>query len=422
MRKTYHIITIFLLITSIVFILTNPDTTAAESNIYPELSSEAAVLMDAKTGQILFDKNMNKKLYPASITKIMTGIIALEKGNLADTITMSNEAVFSIGRNTSHIALDVGEELTLEQALYALSIESGNDAANGIAEYISGDIEAFARLMNKKALDFGANNTNFVNPHGLPDPDHYTTAYDMALIMMKAIKEPVFTEIFSKQRYEMPPTNLQPETRYFHSSNSLLNGKYKYDEIIASKTGWTSLANHTMVTAARQGNRELIVVVLNNEVSIGKYEDTMKLLDYGFEEFFDVTFDVQDLKTLIPTLHFDNAKSVNIKPDDVIVRLLHNSLTIDDLETSYKIIDNTDCEITVNYFLNLQQPSNFMYESLGEILLTFEIETIKENIENPPQDNPNYFLTGLILVFVLLILIFLIRRRKRPEHFFTSRF
>jgi serine-type D-Ala-D-Ala carboxypeptidase (penicillin-binding protein 5/6) len=251
------IISIFFLFAFMVYPSINT-AVSAESYTYPNLTAEAAVLMDAKTGQVLFEKNMNEQKYPASITKIMTGMLALEKGNLADIITMSNEAVFSIGRNTSHIALNVGEELTLEHALYAISMESGNDAANGIAEYISGNLESFAELMNKKAIESGAMNTNFVNAHGLPDPNQYTTAYDMAKIMKEAIKTPGFQEIFSKLRYEMPPTNKQPETRYFHSRNSLLNGKYQYEGIIAIKSGWTTQASHTLVTAARRGNRELI--------------------------------------------------------------------------------------------------------------------------------------------------------------------
>lgn len=124
----------------------------AETSSYPSLVSEAAVLMDAQTGQVLYEKNMNQREYPASITKIMTAMLALEKGSLNDVLIMSNEAVFSIERDSSHIALDVGERLSLEQALYAMSIESANDAANGVAEYISGDLDSFAKLMNERAI------------------------------------------------------------------------------------------------------------------------------------------------------------------------------------------------------------------------------------------------------------------------------
>lgn len=157
---------------------------AAEENLnvneFPQLQSETAVLMDAETGQILYQKEMNKKMYPASITKIVTGMLALKNAQLTETITMSYDAVFSIDRDSSHIALDVNEQITLEQALYALTIESANDAANGIAELVGGSMEEFVDMMNQTAKDAGAINTNFSNAHGLFDENHYTTSYDMA--------------------------------------------------------------------------------------------------------------------------------------------------------------------------------------------------------------------------------------------------
>ena len=149
---------------------------AAEENLnvneFPQLQSETAVLMDAETGQILYQKEMNKKMYPASITKIVTGMLALKNAQLTETITMSYDAVFSIDRDSSHIALDVNEQITLEQALYALTIESANDAANGIAELVGGSMEEFVDMMNQTAKDAGAINTNFSNAHGLFDENH----------------------------------------------------------------------------------------------------------------------------------------------------------------------------------------------------------------------------------------------------------
>ena len=173
---------------------------AAELPIEPEILSEAAVLMDAKTGQILYSKNMDKTMYPASITKILTGMLALKYANLDETVTMSYDAVFSIDRDSSHIALDVDEEIPMIDALYALSIESANDAANGIAETVAGSMDAFAEMMNQEAKRIGAVNSNFVNAHGLPNENHYTTAYDMALITAEAIQIPMFNEIFSANR------------------------------------------------------------------------------------------------------------------------------------------------------------------------------------------------------------------------------
>ncbi|MDO9536198.1 MAG: D-alanyl-D-alanine carboxypeptidase family protein [Bacillota bacterium] len=410
---------IFILFVLMIYLSINT-TVSAESYTYPELTAETAVLMDAKTGQVLFEKNMNEKKYPASITKIMTGMLALEKGNLSDILTMSKEAVFSIGRNTSHIALDVEEELTLEQALYAVSISSANDAANGIAEYISGDLESFAQLMNKRAIESGAMNTNFVNSHGLPDSNHYTTAYDMAKIIMEAIKNPKFREIFSKIRYEMPFTNKQSETRYFHCRNSLLQGKYQYDGIIASKSGWTSQANHTLVTAAKRGNRELIAVVMDNQSLNSNYEDTIKLLDHGFHDFLDVLFNVADLETKKPA-NFNNIEDLNLKPDENIAILLHKSLSVDDLEANYEVLESDSNEaVKVKLLLNLKQPNNFMYTSLGYIFL--EAETSTEDIEDFNMDSKstkNYFFSGLGLICI--IIGFRKRRSNRKRKMYLYR-
>jgi serine-type D-Ala-D-Ala carboxypeptidase (penicillin-binding protein 5/6) len=401
-------------------------TVSAESYTYPELTAQTAVLIDAKTGQVLFEKNMNEKKYPASITKIMTGMLALEKGNLTDIVTMSREAVFSIGRNSSHIALDADEELTLEQALYAISLNSANDAANGIAEHISGNLESFAQLMNKRAIESGAMYTNFVNAHGLPDSNQYTTAYDMGKIMMAAIRTPKFPEIFSHIRYELLPTNKQPETRYLHCRNSLLTGKYQYDGVIASKSGWTSQANHTLVTAARRGSRELIVVVMDNQSLINNYEDTIKLLDYGFHDFVDVLIKVADLETTIPEENFHIFEGVNLKPDGALVGLLHKSLSINDIEASYEVLKSNGYEAEkVKISLNLKQPTNVMYNSLGNILL--EAAEKKEDIQNLAMDSRNinnYFLPGLGLICLLIMLFFIKRRinRKRRKMYLYKKY
>lgn len=395
-------------------------TIFAESYTSPVLTSESAVLMDAKTGQVLFEKKMYQQQYPASITKIVTGMIAIEKGNLGDTLEMSKEAVFSIGRNSAHIALDVNEELTLLQALYALSIPSANDAANGIAEYISGDLKSFAQLMNEKAIESGAMSTNFVNAHGLHDINHYTTAYDMATIMIQAIKNPRFLEIFSENRYEIPPTNLQMEVRYLNSKNSLLNGKYQYEGVIASKSGWTSKARHTLITAAKRGNRELIVVILNSQSADDKYVDTIKLLDYGFNDFSAVTFDITELVATIPELDFDNVEKLTVNPSGKIVRLLHKNLSIDDIEKSFTFLDRVDNKtIELQLSLNLPQANDFMYENLGHSLLTLNSETTKESRQAAVvnSNRVTYFLAGF---GILLIIARTCRRRRRMRTQFVK--
>lgn len=256
----------------------------------PELASEAAVLMDAETGQILYDKNAYEILYPASITKILTGLLALEYGDPGQTLTVSAQAVSQVPRTSSHIGLQAGETITMEDALYALAISSANDAAVAIAEGISGSAVEFAELMNKEAAELGTLNSHFVNPNGLPSGEHYTTAYDMALITAKALKQPDFLRYFGSGAYEMPATNLSA-ARSLTSKNQFIDGEKSCLGLLFSKTGWTTAAQGTLVTAARRGDTTLIAVVLKSPLLEDKYLDTQKLFDYGFEAFRRFTVD-----------------------------------------------------------------------------------------------------------------------------------
>lgn len=398
-------------------------TKAAEVYPYPDLTAETAILMDAKTGQVLVGKNFKERQYPASITKVMTGMLALEKGNLTDIITMSREAVFSIGRDSSHIALDVDEELTLEQALYALAIASANDAANGIAEHISGSLEDFSRLMTERARQAGAAHTNFVNAHGLPHENHYTTAYDMAIIMAEAIKIPHFLEIFSAASYEIPPTNKQPETRCLNSRNPLLNGITRYEGIAAVKSGWTSQANHTLITAATRGDRSLIVVVMNNQSRDNNYKDTVMLLDYGFEDFREVKLDFTDLKATMPGFKF------LADGDENPAILLHESLSPDDLEKSYNFLERNNETVRVVISLNLKEPHNMMYNYLGSVSMVGEkvaLNTPKGEItaagiyghlENNGVLFKYYLPAGFLGLICLLRIRVLIKRKITDKRF-----
>lgn len=247
----------------------------------PEIVSEAAVLMDAQTGQILYEKNMDARMYPASITKILTGYLALKYGNPADELTMSEEGFRQVPRTSSHIALLPEETITLKDALYALTLVSANDAAVAIAEGISGSVEDFAALMNREAAQLGACDSHFVNPNGMPDENHYTTARDMALITAEALKMPDFYTFFGASKYELPKTNLS-EARDLVSKNKFIDGSMDCPGLLMSKTGWTSSALGTLVTVAKRGSTTLIAVAMKSPELEDKYTDTQALFDYGF--------------------------------------------------------------------------------------------------------------------------------------------
>ncbi len=259
------------------------------------LLSQTAVVMDAKTGQVIYEKDAHKVMYPASTTKILTGLLAVEHGNLADSITYSHEAVWGIERGSSHASISEGEVLTLEQSLYALAIESANDAAAGIGEYLEQKTGTpLAQLMTDRAKQAGALNSNFVNAHGLPDDNHYTTAYDLAMIARECIKYEDFRTIFTAKTYSIPPTNKQSQTRTFNSANWFMNGVFIYDGnfpregLLMSKTGWTQEARHTMVTAMERDGRTLICVVMYSTVDDDKWTDTENLLNWAFANYQSV--------------------------------------------------------------------------------------------------------------------------------------
>lgn len=253
-----------------------------------QLASQAAVLMDADTGVVLYEKNMNEQLYPASITKLMTALLAMEALEPEQVLTVSQTAVNAVPRTSSHIGLLAGERLTVDQALYAIGMESANDAANVLAEAVSGSLEAFAEKMNEKARELGALNTHFTNANGLPDSGHVTTAYDMALITAAALKQEGLANYFSTVNYTLSATNLSSARSFANKDRLLPGGQYYYDGVLLAKTGWTSSAQGTFAAAVRKGQTTLVAITLKSPLLEDKYKDTHKLLDYGFSHYSSV--------------------------------------------------------------------------------------------------------------------------------------
>lgn len=278
------------------------------------LAAETAVLIDAASGEILYDKDADKKMYPASITKLMTILLALENGKLTDEITFSHDAVYNIEPGSAHIAILEGETLTLEQVLRAIILRSANEASNGVAEYVDGSAEAFAKHMTERAKELGCTNTNFVNANGLFDENHYTTAHDMALIARELLKHEEYRSMMSETDYEIPPTNLQTETRYLHGQHQMLNPNsiYYYKDAIGGKTGYTVEAGNTLVTYAERDGLTLIAVVMKCN-GAEHYTDTAALFDYGFANYASVKVAaVSDYTSTVPVTETYNKKAVDL--------------------------------------------------------------------------------------------------------------
>lgn len=249
------------------------------------LASEAAVLMDAETGQILYEKNAHLQLYPASITKIMTAMLALQKLEPQQVLTVTPTALAPVPITSSHISLKAGEQLTVHEAMYAIAMQSANDAANVLAEAVSGSLAAFGLEMTETARSLGAMNTNFTNASGLPDSSHYTTAYDMALITAAALKVPGLAEYFATVEHLFPATNLSDAQVFTNKDRLLPGGQYYYEGVVMAKTGWTTAAQGTFAAVVRRGDTTLIAITLKSPLLEDKYRDTWTLMNYGFTEY-----------------------------------------------------------------------------------------------------------------------------------------
>lgn len=283
-----------------------------------EVSAHAAILINAETGKILYEKNAHQPMHPASITKIITALYALEKkGDTLNTSIISSVEALAIvspqvrraGNSKqpphrlefggSHMGIKIGEVLSFKSLLYGLMLSSGNDAANVIAEYVSGTIPQFVKELNAYVKSKGCLNTTLYAPHGLPHPEHKSSAYDMALLAKEALKFPVFREIVKTNTYHRPSSNLQPET-VLHQHNALVRpgGKFYYPKAIGVKTGYLTVAGYTIVAAAEDQNRKLIAVLLKCEHLEQRYRDAIALFEAAFNEektcrtLFSKDFDV----------------------------------------------------------------------------------------------------------------------------------
>lgn len=253
----------------------------------PAIYAESGILVDLDTQEILYSKNIDKQLYPASITKVMTTLVAIESSSPEEPVTFSQHALDSIEWDSSNIGCRLNETLTMEQCWYAMMLNSANEVCCGVAEHISGSIEAFVEKMNQKAVELGCTNTHFSNPNGLPDETHYTTAHDMALIANAAYQNETFRQVFSTRQYEIPPTPQYTETRYLYNHHKMMqpDTEYYYEGCLGGKTGYTETALNTLVTIASRNGKNLLCVTMRTQ---GRqvYTDTASLFDYGFSQTF----------------------------------------------------------------------------------------------------------------------------------------
>ncbi len=325
LRYITAIVTMTILIMSILSPFTATKTYAAWNFPYTELTAEAGIVMDADTGAILFQKNAQQAEYPASITKVLTALVVLDNCELSDTVTFSHDDVYNVDSGSSNAQIDEGDVLTVEDCLYALLLKSANEAANALACHVAGSREAFADMMNEKAQSLGCTGSHFTNPSGLFDENHYTTAYDMALIGIAAMQNQSFMDIDSQLSHKLAGTSRNPGglTVYMEHKMHRDDTKYSDSRVVAGKTGYTKDAGNTLITMASQDGRNLVAVVLKDK-NPGHYVDTKALLDIGFNStenqlLSEGLFNTEDIKNrLIADTIVDsgcNASDLSVKKD-----------------------------------------------------------------------------------------------------------
>lgn len=267
-------------------------TATGDAKKKPSISAESAIVMDVQSGTILYEKNKDKRQYPASITKVMTGLLALENSSLSETVTYSEKAVTNLETGASNIGLKAGEKLSMEDSLYAILLMSANEACNGVAEHIGGSVENYVDMMNERAKELGCTGTHFANTNGLWMENHYTTAYDMALIAREAYKNPTFAKITGTKRYNIEKTN-KSKIRYLYNHHGMLYAstfsQYLYEYCVGGKTGYTAKCRYTLVTYAKKDDMMLVSVIMKAPNSPwtepNEYTDTTKILNYCFENY-----------------------------------------------------------------------------------------------------------------------------------------
>jgi serine-type D-Ala-D-Ala carboxypeptidase (penicillin-binding protein 5/6) len=416
----------------------------------PNVFAESAIVMEASTGLILYEKNIDEVHYPASITKIMTALLAIENSNMGEIVTFSKKAIFDVDLDSSRIGIDVGEQLTMQQALYGILLESANEVSYAVAEHVAGSAEEFAKMMTERAKSLGCKNTNFTNPHGLHDENHYTNSYDMALITREAMKNDTFRKIFATRTYQIPPTNIQSETRYLRNHHRfILRQDYRYDDCIGGKTGYTSKSKFTLVSVAKRGDLELICVVMRDDSNAHQYTDTQNLFDFAFDNYSIYPIaDLESPQALSESPMFTRYNpllseiSSPIATDEKGYLILPNSASFEDAKKEVTFYPASEQKTTpqnrtivgkISYTYNGKYVggADILYHN-DSLLQLKHAEKVKNNPTTAPEEIAStpkadkslrpIILGGIVGLFVLIIILYFVlieapRLRRRNAYY-----
>ena len=416
----------------------------------PVIGAQSAVVMDVATGTILYSKNPHDELFPASTTKLLTGLLVIENTTMDEVVTFSSDAVWNIDRGSTHLSIDVGEQLTVEDCLYGLLLGSANEVAYALAEHVGGSMDGFVAMMNDRAAKIGCKNTHFANSNGLPREDHYTSAYDLALIGKECFANETFCKIASTTKYTIKPTNKQPEERPISNHHKMLPGfKYEYEGFLGGKTGYTEVARQTLVSCAERNGMRLICVVMKEEAP-AQFTDTIELFDYAFSSFQTVNISDNETRYNLNSDAFFKTKYDILGSTRPILSIskagnavIPKSVKLSDLQTeiTYSNSASDGHVATLEYFMGTNPVGKATIDYATDEIKAFEFSTITEldTDERTEQVTPDHKIVfinvkkvaitcGIILGIVFVVsfvvdqIIRYVKSKRRKDRLKRTRF
>ena len=403
MKKIYKIVIINLIL--MIVMINSIIVYSAEE---PSINAKAALVIEANTGKVIYEKNSKKQNYPASVTKILTAIIVLEKCDLEETAVVTQKAISNIPLGYVVAPLFEGEKIKIKDLLYALMLKSANDAAYVLAEHVGGSVEGFSDIMNAKAKEIGCENSNFVNPNGIHNNNHYTTAYDMYLIAKYAMENETFAKIVSTYQYTLPATNKYMNAdRIMKNTNEFVNPNSKYyDESIKGiKTGTTIQAGNCLLTNAVKNDCNVITVILGAETSNSKFSETRKMIDYMFDNYTKTQIHKKGdvVKDIVVKKATNETKNLNLVISEDINVINNINTNVKEIEP--QIILNEDIVAPIN---KGQELGTIKYTVDG---LEYDAKLLAEN----DVILKTYYVEILIGGVCFIVLVWIIRKKRKKN-------
>jgi len=383
------------------------------------VTAPSAIVMDMDSGQVLYGKNIFTSRYPASITKVLTGLICTENGSPEDIVTFDEETVYSIEAGSACAGMLIGEQITLDQCLRCMMAQSANECAYGAGKTVAGSMEAFVDMMNEVAASLGCVNSNFVNPHGLHDDNHYTCAYDMALIASAAYQNDWFRDICHLETYNRPLTEMNPENAWVMYNRHQMfhpDSQYYYEYVTGGKTGYTDQARTTLVTYAEKDGRRLVVVVMNC-AGVEVYTSTRGLFDYGFDNF--TNYKVSELvdPDVVEELENDFTVTLPLNADKTDIGQLLNTNDEKHARITFmykgRELGASNCTLTKEY-------TSYLNRTVAKDIPSDEDLTVNVEDEDfhPEEYHINYLfvvIAAAVVLILTLIIVLLVRLNKKRK-------